>query len=223
MVKTGFSFLDNTIGEISADDLVMLQGECIYTEQFTISLMQSILKHNDGYIIIFNTRDFRELTLTVFDDFPADEDISLISSRLSNDRILKRNLTVTESVELFQNSLKCWLKSEKYKHLQNKKLLAVFASIPKRFVTNEAKVVIKFKEMAKALKTPFFYLQEFKCTDYEVADKIIKLTALNNYLDPIEIHITQPKSAQSVIEANKDSLKYSKHLKDCKGLWFYEE
>ena len=55
MVKTGFSFLDNTIGEISVDDLVMLQGECIYTEQFTISLMQSILKHNDGYIILFYT------------------------------------------------------------------------------------------------------------------------------------------------------------------------
>ena len=121
MVKTGFSFLDNTIGEISADDLVMLQGECIYTEQFTISFMQSILKHNDGYIILFNTRDFREFTLTVFDNFAADEDISLISSRLSNDRILKRNLTVTESAEVFQNSLKGWLKSEKYKHLQNRK------------------------------------------------------------------------------------------------------
>ena len=223
MVKTGFSFLDRAIGEISADDLVMLQGECIQTEQFTISLMQSILNHNDGYIILFNTRDFREFTLTVFDNFAADEDISLISSRLSNDRILKRNLTVTESAEVFQNRLKGWLKSEKYKHLQNKKLLAVFASLPKRLVTNEADTVVKFKEMAKALKTPIFYLQEFKCIDYEVADKIIKLTALNNYLDPIEINIKKSQSAQKIIEANKDSLKYSKRLKDCQGLWFYEE
>lgn len=223
MVKTGFSFLDNAFGKINADDFVLVQGECIQTEQFAISLMQNILKNNDGYIILFNTKDFREFTLTVFDDFSADEDISLISSRLSNDRILKRNLTVTESAEILQNSLNDWLKSAKYKHLQNKKLLAVFTSLPKRLATKESDVVIKFKEMAQALKTPIFYLQEFIFIDYEVADKIIKLSAFNNYLDPIEIQITKPKSAQITIEANKDNLKYSKNLKDCKDLWFYEE
>lgn len=220
MVKTGFSFLDNTLGDINTDDLIVLQGECVQTEQFTISLMQGILKHNDGYIILFNAKDFRELTLTVFDDFPADDDISLVGGKLAKERILKRNLTIFEP-KIMKNSLDSWLKNNKYKHLQDKKLLAIFTSLPKH-LAEEADIVLKFKELAKTINTPIFYLQEFNFVDYEVADKIIKVSAFNNYQDPIEIMITKPQSAQNIIKANEGSLRYSPKLKDCVSLWFYE-
>ncbi len=221
-LKTGFSFLDTEFGRLRENYLLMIQGECVQTEQFTVSLMQSILNSNDGYILLFNTMDFRNLTLTVFDDFPADDDISLVGSRLSKDRILKRNLTVMKP-KLFSNSLSCWLKNKKYEHLQNKRLLAIFASLPKYLATNEQDFVIKLKELAKTIDVPIVYLQEYNIIDYDYADVIVKLDAVNNYQEPIEISISKQQPVKQIIRANEGNLKYCKKLKDCKGLWFYEE
>lgn len=221
-METGFDLLDNALGKINNNDLLMIQGNCIQAERFIISLMQSILDHNDGYVVLLNAKDFRELTLTVFDDFPADDDISLISSRLTGEHILKRNLTVTEP-KLFTDSLNSWLKTKKYEHLQNKNMLAVFIKLPKHLAGNEADFIAELKKFAQSIETPVFYQQEFKIIDYDVADKIIKISAVDDYKEPIKVTVTKPQSSYNVIEVNKESLKYSENLRDCKELWFHED
>ena len=51
MIKTGFIFMDE-LNSLNSGDLISIQGNCMQTEQFVISLMQSILDRNDGYVLI---------------------------------------------------------------------------------------------------------------------------------------------------------------------------
>lgn len=221
-LKTGFDCLDAKLGGLKANDLLMIQGECLQAEQFAISLMQSILSHNDGYIMLFNAPDFRNFTTTIFDKPAKDKDIALINSRMFVKRIFKRDTVVTDA-KILQNSLECWLSAEKYRYFKQHRMLAVFTTLPKQFAANEADFVVKLKELAQTLEVPVIYLQENKIIDYTSADVIIALEAVNGYQEPIEISITKPQSARTVIKANAGSLKYCEKLKDCKGLWFFEE
>ena len=222
MIKTGFSFIDKDLGGLQSGELATVQGECLQAEQFTISLMQRILSCNDGYILLFNAPDFRNFTTTIFDDPAKDNDIALINFRMFVKRIFKRDTVVTDA-KILQNSLECWLSAEKYRYFKQHRMLAVFMTLPKQFAANEADFVVKLKELAQTLEVPVIYLQENKTVDYTSADVIIALEAVNGYQEPIEISITKPQSARTVIKANAGSLKYCEKLKDCKGLWFFEE
>jgi len=222
MMKSGYSFLDDNIGGFAAGELTMIKGVCEQTEEFTVSLMQSVLKNNDGYVLLYNAPDFRLLTSTIFDEFKTDDDNVLVSQRLDKKRILKRNLTAVD-VKILQDSLNNWLELKKFKHLQKQKLTAIFTSLPKHWAAKEDEFVAKLKEVAEFIKVPVFYMQDISQADYEIADIVIKLEALNGYKEPVDLIVERTMHGKmQTIRANENSLKYADALKNCEHLWFYE-
>lgn len=223
MMKSGYSFLDNNIGGFEAGELVMIKGVTKQTEEFAVSLLQSTLQNNDGYVLLYNTPDFHLLTSTVFDEVKADDDYALIGSRLDKKRIMKRNLTAVETKTL-QESLACWLELKKYDHLKNQKLAAIFTSLPKHWASKENEFTEKLKEVAEFMKVPVFYMQDISPADYEIADIVIKLDALNGYQEPVDVIVERTSRGKpQTNRANENNLKYADRLKDCRHLWFYEE
>lgn len=77
--------------------------------------------------------------------------------------------------------------------------------------------------LRKGVQRGALALCKYNIIDYDYADVIVKLDAVNNYQEPIEISISKQQPAKQIIRANEGNLKYCKKLKDCKGLWFYEE
>lgn len=53
MIATVFKFIDE-LNCLNSGDLISIQGKCVQSEQFVISLMQGILDHNDGYVLLMN-------------------------------------------------------------------------------------------------------------------------------------------------------------------------
>ena len=106
MIKTGFKFIDE-LNCLNSGDLISIQGKCVQSEQFVISLMQGILDHNDGYVLLMNRYDFYLFTSTIFDD-NSEDDKPLISDRISKNNILSKNGLPTDA-EVLQRSLSAWL------------------------------------------------------------------------------------------------------------------
>ena len=71
-------------------DLISIQGNCMQTEQFVISLMQGILDRNDGYVLLLQKRNFDYFTGSIFNEYSATSDNALVKDRISKDRILPR-------------------------------------------------------------------------------------------------------------------------------------
>ena len=230
MIKTGFSFIDMDLGGLHAGDLVTVQGECIQAEQFVISLTQSIMENNDGFVLLMNTRDFPSFTSTIFDNNPADFDYSLINDRISKNKLLTRHgLPMqddpTQGVDLLLRSYSAWLNLKKFQHLKDKKLLAVVTPIYKlRYGLDEDGATLMLKDVAHILDVPVICWQRDSSEDLIATDITFKLTAENGYKEPVDIEvIKQPGNKIFRIRANESSLKYAEHLKDCPKLWFYEE
>jgi hypothetical protein len=230
MIKTGFSFIDTDLGGLNAGDLATVQGECIQTEQFIISLTQGIADNNDGFALIMNTLDFPLFTSTIFDNSPADGDYALIGNRISKDSLLTRHgLPMqddpTQGVDLLLRSYSAWLNLKKFQHLKDKKLLAIIAPIYKlRYGVDEDKATLILKDVAQILNVPVICWQRDSSEDLMATDMTFKLKAEHNYQEPIDIEAVNPSGNMVLqIQANTSSLKYTEHLKDCQKLWFYEE
>jgi hypothetical protein len=230
MIKTGFSFIDMDLGGLHAGDLATVQGECIQTEQFIISLTQSITENNDGFALIMNTLDFPLFTSTIFDNSPADGDYALIGNRISKDSLLTRHgLPMqddpTQGVDLLLRSYSAWLNLKKFQHLKDKKLLAVVTPIYKlRYGLDEDGATLMLKDVAHILDIPVICWQRDSSEDLIATDMTFKLSAVNGYKEPIDIEAVNPSGNTVLqIQANISSLKYTEHLKDCQKLWFYEE
>ena len=223
MIKTGFKFIDN-FNSLNSGDLISIQGKCVQAEQFVISLMQNILDHNDGYVLLMNRYDFYSFTSVIFDDNSADEDKVLTSDRISKNNILSRNGLPIDA-EVLQRSLYSWLKMDKFKHLQGKKLLAIVTPIYKlRYDTTEETATLILKDVAQMLNIPVICWQKDSSDILLAADMTLRLTAENGYREPIDIEVINPSGdTVSHIRANTLTLKYTEHLKDCQKLWFYEE
>ena len=101
MIKTGFKFIDE-LNCLNSGDLISIQGKCVQPEQFVISLMQNILDHNDGYILLMNRYDFYLFTSVIFDDNSEDDKV-LISERISRNNILSKNGLPTDAEVLKRN------------------------------------------------------------------------------------------------------------------------
>jgi hypothetical protein len=229
MIKTGFSFIDMDLGGLHAGDLATVQGECIQTEQFIVSLTQSITENNDGFALIMNTLDFPLFTSTIFDNSPADGDYALISDRISKNKLLTRHgLPMQDApkqgVDLLLRSYSAWLNLKKFQHLKDKKLLAIITPIYKlRFGLDEDKATLLLKDAAHILDVPVICWQRDSSEDLIAADMTFKLTAENGYKEPVDIEvIKQPGNKTFHIQANESSLKYVERLKDCPKFWFYE-
>ena len=223
MAKTGFKSIDE-LNCLNSGDLISIQGNCFQYEQFAISLMQGILDHNDGYILLMNKYDFYSLISGIFDNNSEDDDKALISDRISKNNILSRN-GLPADVEVLLKSLPLWVKMKRFKHLQDKKLLAIVAPIYKlrHDVTEEAATLI-LKDAAQILNIPVICAQKDSSDILLAADMTLKLTAVNGYKEPINIEAVSPSgNTVAQIQANASSLKYTEYLKDCNKLWFYEE
>lgn len=230
MIKTGFSFIDTDLGGLNAGDLATVQGECIQTEQFIISLTQGIADNNDGFALIMNTLDFPLFTSTIFDNSPADGDYALIGNRISKDSLLTRHgLPMqddpTQGVDLLLRSYSAWLNLKKFQHLKDKKLLAVVTPIYKlRYGLDEDGATLMLKDAAQMLNVPVICWQKDSSDILLAADMTFKLSAANGYKEPIDIEVIKPSSDKAIyVRANTSSLKYAEHLKECQKLWFYEE
>ena len=222
MITTGFKFIDK-LNCLNPGDLISIQGKCVQSEQFVISLMQSILDHNDGYVLLMNRYDFYTFTSTIFDNNSEDDKV-LISNRISKNNILSKNGLPTDA-DVLQRSLSEWLGMDKFKHLRNKKLLAIVTPIYKlRYDITEEAATLFLKDAAQMLNIPVICWQKDSSDILLAADMTFRLTAVNGYQEPIDIEAVNP-SGDTVthIQANTSSLKYMEHLKDCPKLWFYEE
>ena len=222
MITTGFKFIDE-MNCLNSGDLISIQGKCVQSEQFVISLMQGILDNNDGYVLLMNRYDFYLFTSTIFDD-NSEDDKMLISNRISKNNILSRN-GLPVNAEVLRRSLSAWLGMDKFKHLQDKKLLAVVTPIYKlRYDITEETATLILKDAAQMLNIPVICWQKDSSDILLAADMTFRLTAVNGYKEPIDIEAVNP-SGDTVthIQANTSSLKYAEHLKDCPKLWFYEE
>ncbi len=222
MITTGFKFIDE-LNCLNPGDLISIQGKCVQSEQFVISLMQGILDHNDGYVLLMNRYDFYLFTSVIFDDNSKD-DKPLISDRIFKNNILSKNGLPTDA-EVLQRSLSAWLGMDKFKHLRNKKRLAIVTPIYKlRYDTTEETSTLILKDAAQMLNIPVICWQKDSSDILLAADMTFRLTAVNGYQEPIDIEAVNP-SGDTVthIQANTSSLKYDEYLKDCPKLWFYEE
>lgn len=223
MIKSGYSFLDDNIGGFNAGELIMIKGVTKQTEEFTVSLLQCVLEHNDGYALLFNTPDFHLFTSTIFDDPADDADKLIIGSRLDKMRILKRDLTAVEA-DILQKSLVFWLETKKYKHLKREKLSIIFTTLPKQWATREKAFVGKLKKLAHAMSVPVVYMQDISQKDYAAADIVIELKSVNGYKKPVEVSVLRtPRGTIQTAVADEGNLKYSVGLENCTKLWFYEE
>lgn len=222
MITTGFKFIDE-LNCLNSGDLISIQGRCVQSEQFVISLMQGILDHNDGYVLLMNRYDFYLFTSTIFDDNSEDDKV-LISDRISKNNILSKNGLPIDS-EVLQKSLSVWLEMDKFKHLRNKKLLAIVTPIYKlRYDITEETITLILKDAAQMLNVPVICWQKDSSDILLAADMTFRLTAINGYKEPIDIEAVNPSGDMVAhIQVNKSSLKYAEYLKDCPKLWFYEE
>lgn len=223
MITTGFKFIDE-MNCLNSGDLISIQGKCVQSEQFVISLMQGILDHNDGYILLMNKYDFYSLISGIFDNNSEDDDKALIGDRISKNNILSRN-GLPADAEVLQRSLSARLGMDKFKHLRNKKLLAIVTPIYKlRYDITEETATLILKDAAQMLNVPIICWQKDSSDILLAADMTFRLTAVNGYKEPIDIEAVNP-SGDTVthIQANTSSLKYAEYLKDCLKLWFYEE
>lgn len=222
MITTGFKFIDE-MNCLNSGNLISIQGNCVQAEQFVISLMQNILDNNDGYVLLMNRYDFYLFTSTIFDDNSEDDKV-LISNRISKNNILSRN-GLPVNAEVLRRSLSAWLGMDKFKHLQDKKLLAVVTPIYKlRYDITEETAMLILKDAAQMLNIPVICWQKDSSDILLAADMTFRLTAVNGYKEPIDIEAVNPSGDTAThIQANTSSLKYAEHLKDCPKLWFYEE
>ncbi len=222
MIATGFKFIDE-LNCLNSGDLISIQGKCVQSEQFVISLMQGILDHNDGYVLLMNRYDFYLFTSTIFDDNSEDDKV-LISDRISKNNILSKNGLPIDA-EVLQKSLSVWLGMDKFKHLQDKKLLAIVTPIYKlRYDVMEDVVTLILKDAAQMLNIPVICWQKDSSDILLAADMTFRLTAVNGYKEPIDIEAVNPSGDMVThIQANTSSLKYDEYLKNCPKLWFYEE
>lgn len=222
MITTGFKFIDE-LNCLNSGDLISIQGRCVQSEQFVISLMQGILDHNDGYVLLMNRYDFYLFTSTIFDDNSEDDRV-LISDRISKNNILSKNGLPIDA-EVLQKSLSVWLEMDKFKHLRNKKLLAIVTPIYKlRYDITEETIALILKDAAQMLNVPVICWQKDSSDILLAADMTFRLTAINGYKEPIDIEaVNQSGDMVAHIQVNKSSLKYAEYLKDCPKLWFYEE
>lgn len=222
MITTGFKFIDE-LNCLNSGDLISIQGRCVQSEQFVISLMQGILDHNDGYVLLMNRYDSYLFTSTIFDDNSEDDKV-LISDRISKNNILSKNGLPIDA-EVLQKSLSAWLGMDKFKHLQDKKLLAIVTPIYKlRYDITEETITLILKDAAQMLNVPVICWQKDSSDILLAADMTFRLTAINGYKEPIDIEAVNPFGDMVAhIQVNKSSLKYAEYLKDCPKLWFYEE
>ena len=222
MITTGFKFIDE-MNCLNSGDLISIQGKCVQAEQFVISLMQNILDHSDGYVLLMNRYDFYLFTSTIFDDNSEDDKV-LISDRISKNNILSKN-GLPIAADVLQRSLSAWLGMDKFKHLQDKKLLAIVTPIYKlRYDITEETATLILKDAAQMLNIPVICWQKDSSDILLAADMTFRLTAVNGYKEPIDIEAVNPSGDTIAhIQANTSSLKYAEHLKDCPKLWFYEE
>lgn len=222
MITTGFKFIDE-LNCLNSGNLISIQGKCVQSEQFVISLMQGILDNNDGYVLLMNRYDFYLFTSTIFDDNSEDDKV-LISDRISKNNILSKNGLPIDA-EVLQKSLSVWLEMDKFKHLRNKKLLAIVTSIYKlRCDITEETITLILKDAAQMLNVPVICWQKDSSDILLAADMTFRLTAINGYKEPIDIEAVNPFGDMVAhIQVNKSSLKYAEYLKDCPKLWFYEE
>lgn len=222
MITTGFKFIDE-LNCLNSGDLISIQGRCVQSEQFVISLMQGILDHNDGYVLLMNRYDFYLFTSVIFDNNSEDDKV-LISDRISKNNILSKNGLPTDA-EILQKSLSSWLGMDKFKHLQDKKLLAIVTPIYKlRYDITEETITLILKDTAQMLNVPVICWQKDSSDILLAADMTFRLTAVNGYKEPIDIEAVNPSGDMVAhIQVNKSSLKYAEYLKDCPKLWFYEE
>ncbi len=223
MIKTGFIFVDE-LNCLNSGDLISIQGNCMQTEQFVISLMQGILDRNDGYVLLLQKRNFDYFTGSIFNEYSATSDNALVKDRISKDRILPRG-SLFNDAELLQKSLSAWLGMDKFKHLQDKKLLAIITPIYKlRHDITEEEATLILKDAAQILNVPVICWQKDSSDILLAADMTFKLSAVNGYKEPIDIEAVNPSGNTVLqIQANTSSLKYTEHLKDYQKLWFYEE
>lgn len=223
MIKTGFKFVDE-LNCLNSSDLLSIQGNCLQAEQFVISLMQNILDHNDGYILLMSRYDFSFFTSNIFDNNSEGDDKTVISGRISKNNILS-NSGLPLDAELLQKSLSAWLVMDKFKHLQNKKLLAIVTPTYKlRYNVTEEAITLILKDAAQMLNVPVICWQKDSSDILLAADMTFKLTAVDGYKEPIDIAAINPSGDTAFhIQANTSTLKYTEHLKDCPKLWFYEE
>ena len=222
ILKTGFKVIDN-LNCLNPGDFISIQGKCVQAEQFVISLMQNILDNNEGYVLLMHRYDFYTFTSVIFDNNSEDDKV-LISNRLSKNSILSKNGLPTDA-EVLQRSLSSWLEMDKFKHLRNQKLLAIITPIYKlRYDVTEEAATLTLKDAAQILNVPVICWQKDSSDILLAADMTFKLMAVNGYQEPIDIEVINPSGDTFAhIQANKSSLKYTEHLKDCKKLWFYEE
>lgn len=222
MITNGFKFIDK-LNCLNSGDLISIQGKCVQSEQFVISLMQGILDNNDGYVLLMNRYDFYLFTSTIFDD-NSEYDKVLISNRISKNNILSRN-GLPADAEVLQRSLSAWLGMDKFKHLRNKKLLAIVTPIYKlRYDITEETATLILKDVAQMLNIPVICWQKDSSDILLAADMTFRLTAVNGYQEPIDIEVINPSGDTFAhIQANTSSLKYTEYPKDCQKLWFYED
>ena len=223
MIKTGFIFMDE-LNSLNSGDLISIQGNCMQTEQFVISLMQSILDRNDGYVLLLQKRNFDYFTGSIFNEYLATSDNALVKDRISKDRILPRG-SLFNAAELLQKSLSAWLGMDKFKHLQDKKLLAIVTPIYKlRHDITEEEATLVLKDAAQILNVPVICWQKDSSDILFAADITFKLKAEHNYQEPIDIEvIKQPGNKTFRVRANKSSLKYAERLKNNPKLGCGEE
>jgi hypothetical protein len=223
MITTGFKFIDE-MNCLNSGNLISIQGNCMQTEQFVISLMQGILDHNDGYVLLLQKHNFDYFTGSIFNEYSATSDNTLVKDRISKDLILPRG-SLFNDAELLQKSLSAWLGMEKFKHLQDKKLLAIITPIYKlRHDITEEEATLILKDAAQMLNVPVICWQKDSSDILLAADMTFKLSAVNGYKEPIDIEAVNPSGNTVLqIQANTSSLKYIEHLKECQKLWFYEE
>ena len=223
MIKTGFKFIDDSKC-LDSGNLVSIQGKCFQVEQFVISLMQGILDYNNGYVLLMQKRDFDYFTASIFNEYSDTSDNTIVKERISKKCLLPRGLLISDA-ELLQRSLSAWLEMDKFKHLQNKKLLAVVVSLYKlRCDITEETATLILKDVAQMLKVPVICWQKDSLDILLATDMTFKITAERGYKEPIDIEVIKASDNKPYhIQANKSSLKYKEHLKDCPKLWFYEE
>ena len=222
MITTGFKFIDE-LNCLNSGDLISIQGKCVQSEQFVISLMQGILDNNDGYVLLMNRYEFYLFTSVIFDNNSEDDKV-LISDRISKNNILSKNGLPIDA-DVLQRSLSAWLGMDKFKHLQDKKLLAIVTPIYKlRYDITEETATLILKDAAQMLNIPVICWQKDSSDILLAADMTFRLTAVNGYKEPIDIEAVKPSGGTVThIQANTSSLKYAEYLKDCPKLWFYEE
>lgn len=228
MIKTGFSFIDDNIGGLKNHDVMAIYGECDKPTYFTISLMQSILEHNDGYILLFNANKFYPFITSIFAKHEPNDDYMLLAERMDKNRIMKKfnndfsSYSTFLGIDFLKRNINCFLNIEGYERFKNKKLLAVFAAQP-NIDTDSMKV------LARSMNAPFVFwsyellnIHLYSPVNLNV-DVFLEFSAADGYKAPIMVEGYVKHKKKFSLTVNKDILKYSERLKDCKNLWFYEE